>query len=96
MNEITLHRPNQDRIVIHPQPQGWQVTYYHATPIRGSWFRRLFAAPPLFRAIVHTQTEVHSLLISKGINLSRAENQRLNSILNNHQRANLGQVRRST
>ena len=81
MNEHTFHRANQDRIVIHAGPQGWRVTYYRATPIRGSWLRRLFASAPLFQEVVGAAPEVHGLLMRHGLHLTRAEGQRLNSLL---------------
>ena len=82
MNENTFHRANQDRIVIHTSRQGWRVTYYRATGIRGSWLRRLFAPAPVFQELVGTPTDVHGLLMRHGLHLTRAESQRLNSLLN--------------
>lgn len=82
MNEHTFHRANQDRIVIHAGRQGWRVTYYRSTPIRGSWLRRLFAPAPVFQEVVGTAPEVHGLLVRHGLHLTRAESQRLSSMLN--------------
>lgn len=81
MSEATLHRTNNDRIVVHAFKNGWQVTYYRATPIRGSWLRRMFAEPPLFRERVQSISEIHRLLLHKGMHLSRAETQRLHNML---------------
>ncbi|WP_135228851.1 hypothetical protein [Deinococcus fonticola] len=81
MNEHTFHRANQDRIVIHAGRQGWRVTYYRATPIRGSWLRRLLAPPAIFQDVVSAPNEIHSLLMRHGLHLTRAEMQRLSSML---------------
>lgn len=81
MSESTFYRANQDRIVLHAGRQGWTVTYYRATSIRGSWLRRLFAPPAVFQQVVESPSQVHVLLMRHGLNLTRAESQRLSSML---------------
>lgn len=94
MSESTFLRANQDRIVIHSSPQGWEVTYYRATTIRGSWLRRLFGAPPVFRQVLSTPGEIHAVLMRHNLNLTRAEMQRLNSMMNVLQARDRALVRR--
>ena len=85
MSEHTLHRPNLDRVVVRREGDGWQVTYYAATRVRGSWLRRLFARPPLFRVQAGSPAQVQAVLIQRNIHLTRAELQRLNSLMNMQQ-----------
>lgn len=81
MNQSTFLRANRDQIVLHLQPQGWQVRYYRATSVRGSWLRRLLGRPPVFEETVSSPMGVHALLLRRGVPLTRAEMQRLNSIM---------------
>ena len=96
MNENTFHRANHDRIVIHAGRQGWQVKYYRATPIRGSWLRRLFAPAPVFQEVVAAASDVHNILMRHGLHLTRAESQRLNGLLNSLRAENSIGQRRAT
>lgn len=90
MSETTLQRPNNDRIVLHRDGSGWRVTYYHATPVRGSWLRRLFAAPPLLRERAGSPAHVQAILVQHGIHLTRSELQRLNTLMNMQQTQDRG------
>lgn len=81
LNQTTFLRANRDRIVLDLRPQGWQVRYYRPTSVRGSWLRRLLGRPPVFEETVSSPMGVHALLLRRGVPLTRAEMQRLNSMM---------------
>ena len=93
MNETTLLRPNNDRIVLHRHGSGWRVSYYAATRIRGRWFRQLFGAPALLSGKASSPAQVQAILVRANIHLTRAEVLRLNTLMNMQQKQTRGLAR---